>query len=228
MTWAAPLAFGWLGLALLVLLFYFLRPKRQHIVVASLWLWQRTLQHERDESWLDWLKRHLLLILQLVIVLAVVLALARPERQTSHLLGPPVGLVIDASLSMQLEDVAPNRLEAAKALAADFVRRLPPDARITVIEAGGALRPLLIGSTDRFAVDSAIASIQASVASGRVSEALDMALSLAPRAGWRLGGAVLGRLVRAGGRCRLLVGPVVQRRRRRGQRGAGDVRGTPC
>ncbi len=182
MTWAAPLAFGWMGLALLVLLFYLLRPKRQQIVVASLWLWQRTLRHERDKSWLDWLKRHLLLILQLVTVLVLVLALARPERQTNQVLGPPVGLVIDASLSMQLEDVAPNRLEAAKALALDFVRRLPPDARITVIEAGGTLRPILIDSTDRVAVESAIEGVQVSVASGRVSAALDMALSLAPRA----------------------------------------------
>ncbi|MCY4112924.1 MAG: BatA domain-containing protein, partial [Chloroflexi bacterium] len=78
MTWAAPLAFAWLALMVLVGLFYLLRPKRQRVAVASLLLWRRTLQRERDESWLDWLKRHLLLILQLLLVAALALALARP------------------------------------------------------------------------------------------------------------------------------------------------------
>ena len=141
MTWAAPLAFGWLALMALIGLFYLLRPKRQRIAVASLLLWQRTIQRERDESWLDWLKRHLLLILQLLVVAALALALARPECTGTRSVGPPVAIVVDASMSMQIDDVGRPRIEAAKDQAIGFVRQLPADVRVSVLSAEGAPRP---------------------------------------------------------------------------------------
>lgn len=180
MSWTAPLAFGWLALALLVLLFYWLRPRRQRIVVASILLWQRTLRRQPKKGWLEWLKRHLLLILQLLAVVALVLALARPEREDVEELGPPVAVVIDASLSMRIEDVPPNRLEAAKNQAIAFVRGLPGDARIAVIAAAGAVRPLVIASTNRLEVETAVAGIEPSATEGQIAAALDTALSLAP------------------------------------------------
>ena len=182
MTWAAPLAFGWLALAALVALFYLLRPKRQRIPVASLLLWQRTLLREREESWLDWLKRHLLLILQLLVVVALALALARPECTGTRSVGPPVAVVVDASMSMQIADVGRPRIEAAKDQAIAFVRTLPADVRVSVLSAEGAPRPLVTHSANRFAVEAAIDGIRPTSAEGAISATLDIALSLAPPA----------------------------------------------
>ena len=182
MTWAAPLAFGWLALMALVGLFYLLRPKRQRIAVASLILWHRTLQRERDESWLDWLKRHLLLILQLLLVAALALALARPECTSTRSVGPPVAVVVDASMSMQIADVGRSRIEAAKDQAIAFVRELPADVRVSVLSAEGAPRPLVTHSANRFEIEAAIDAIRPTAAEGAIPATLDIALSLAPPA----------------------------------------------
>lgn len=180
MTWVAPLAFAWLALLAVVVLFYLLRPRRQRLVVASTLLWQRTLQRQADRTWLDWLKRHLLLILQLLAVATVALALARPESPSSERVGAPAAVVVDASLSMQLADVAPSRLEAAKLQAVAYVRALPVDARISVLVAGARAQPMVLASTDRREVEAAISGIRAAGTDGQVDAALDLALSLAP------------------------------------------------
>ncbi len=180
MSWAAPLALGWLALILLVFLLYLLRPARQRIQVASVLLWRRTLARRHERSWLQWPKRHLLLILQALVIAALALALARPEQSVSQTTQPPVSVVVDASLSMLIEDVAPNRLEAAKQRAVQFVRGLPRETPVSVIAAAGTVRPLTIGATDRFGIEGAIRSIRPSAAEGRLADALDTALSLAP------------------------------------------------
>ncbi len=187
MTWAGPLAFGWIGLGLAILAFYWLRPGRQQIQVASVLLWRRMLESRAERTWLDWLKRHLLLILQLLVVAALALTLARPECQRTTSIGPPAAVVIDASLSMRMTDVLPSRLEAAQARAIALVRDLPDGTRISVVEAGGTARPVVIGSTDRREIESAIAGIRPSVAEGQVAAALDLGLAIAPA---EQGGAV--------------------------------------
>jgi hypothetical protein len=182
MTWEAPLALGWLALLGLVGLFYLLRPQRQRILVASLLLWKRTLQREEKQTWLDWLKRHLLLILQLLAVAALVLALASPQCAWSRSVGPPVAVVVDASLSMQIADVGRSRLEAAKDQAIAFIRSLSGGARISVLSAGGTTKLLTMNSTDRFETEAAIGGVQQTAAEGSIPATLDIALSLAPRA----------------------------------------------
>lgn len=182
MTWAAPLALGWLALLGLVGLFYLLRPKRQRILVASLLLWKRTLQREEKRTWIDWLKRHLLLILQFLAVVALVLTLARPQCVGSRSVGPPVAVVIDASLSMQIADVGRSRLEAVKDQAIAFIRSLPGDVRISVLSAGGTTKLLTMHSTDRFETEATIGDIEQTVAEGSIPATLDIALSLAPPA----------------------------------------------
>jgi Ca-activated chloride channel family protein len=65
-------------------------------------------------------------ILRALALVALVLALARPQSgaTTENVLtqGIDIVLVLDISTSMLAEDLEPNRLEAAKAVAADFVQ----------------------------------------------------------------------------------------------------------
>ena len=185
MTWAAPLAFAWAGLTLAVLAFFLLRPRRQRMVVASLLVWRRTVHARADDTWLAWLRRHALLLLQLLTVVALALALARPERLVMVELGPPVALVMDVSASMAIADRdGTPRMQSARQEAAAFVNSLGQDRRVSLITAGAVPRTLVADTTDRAEVMRSLDGIEPEASHGRIDAALDMARSLAnPAAG---------------------------------------------
>lgn len=90
-------------------------------------------------SWrvaLHWLPFALLLVSYCL----VVIALARPQSTSSHSTqsteGINVVLTIDASGSMLARDLQPNRMEAAKSVAAEFVASRPNDNIGLVVFAG--------------------------------------------------------------------------------------------
>lgn len=82
-----------------------------------------------------WL-RHSLFVLRMISCAALIIALARPQvtlsRQTIASEGMDIVLAIDVSGSMLAKDFVPNRLEAAKKVATDFISKRPND-RIGVV-----------------------------------------------------------------------------------------------
>lgn len=185
MSWAAPLAFAWAGLTVAVLAFFLLRPRRQRVVVASLLIWRRTIHGRAEDTWLAWLRRHALLLLQLLAVVVFALALARPERLAMVELGSPVALVVDVSASMAIADRdGIPRIQRARDEAAALVNAVGDDRRISVITAGAVPRTLVAQTTDRAAVSRSLGGIEPEASYGRIDAALDMARSLAdPAAG---------------------------------------------
>lgn len=83
---------------------------------------------------------HLPFILRLLALSSIIVALARPqvrnEEQTSQGEGIDIMLCMDVSGSMTAQDLTPNRLEAAKQVAIDFVNRRPSDRIGVVIFSG--------------------------------------------------------------------------------------------
>ncbi len=75
--------------------------------------------------------QHLPLVLRLLVVVLTGVALARPQTSRVdsdiELEGIDIVLALDLSGSMEESDLLPNRLEAAKAVIQDFVRRRPSD-----------------------------------------------------------------------------------------------------
>ena len=75
--------------------------------------------------------RHLLFALRLLAVIVIIIALARPQKSldkqkiTSE--GIDIVLALDISSSMLAKDFKPDRLEAAKAVAIDFIKGRPND-----------------------------------------------------------------------------------------------------
>ncbi len=86
--------------------------------------------------------RHLLPVLRLLAVAALAVAFARPRAgvTTENVLteGVDIVLVMDVSSSMLAEDLDPNRIDAAKRVAADFVSGRPDDRIGLVVFAGQA------------------------------------------------------------------------------------------
>jgi Ca-activated chloride channel family protein len=84
--------------------------------------------------------RHLPFVLRLLALSCIIIALARPqtrfELQQTEGEGIDIILCLDVSGSMTAQDFEPNRLEAAKNVAADFVNRRTSDRIGVVIFAG--------------------------------------------------------------------------------------------
>ena len=102
-------------------------------------------------------RRHVPAILFLVGLTVLFVALARPQM----VIGLPkvegiVILAFDVSGSMAAEDFEPNRLEAAKAVAIDFVSRQPSTVKIGVVAFSESGLSVQIPSEDQTAIIDAI------------------------------------------------------------------------
>lgn len=120
------------------------------------WLVQRSLGQKVNlalpKEQIRWspsvLLRHIPGILMALIVALIIIALARPQKTNEKVEqwteGIDIMLVIDISESMQIEDFKPNRLEAAKAVAQNFIMGRFQDRIGIVIFSGDAysLSPL--------------------------------------------------------------------------------------
>lgn len=78
--------------------------------------------------------------LRLLALIFLILAMARPQSslrgREENIEGVDIMLALDVSSSMLAEDFIPNRLEAAKAVASDFVRSRPNDRMGIVVFSG--------------------------------------------------------------------------------------------
>ena len=136
MSFLTP-AFLLLGLlAAPIIVMYMLRLRRREVMVSSTLLWQKLLRDREANAPWQKLRRNLLLILQLLILAALVLALARPFFPVPSVISGNTVVLLDGSASMQAADVAPNRFAAAKAEVATLIDDLGGDSRMTLIQVG--------------------------------------------------------------------------------------------
>lgn len=82
------------------------------------------------KTWREWLV-HVPFLLRVVAMTMIVIVLARPQSsdnwQNTEIEGIDIMMTIDVSTSMLSEDLKPNRLEAAKDVAAQFINGRPND-----------------------------------------------------------------------------------------------------
>jgi Ca-activated chloride channel homolog len=119
----------------------------------------------RDRTWL----RHVAVGLSILSLLTLTVAFAKPKDQVSvPRERATIVMTIDVSLSMEAKDVEPNRLEAAKAAAEQFVTSLPPKFNVALVTFAGTATTLVPPTLDRGSVTAAIRSLrpQASTAIG--------------------------------------------------------------
>ncbi len=127
----------WLFLALpLVILWYVIKHKRQ---TAELRM--SSIQGFKLQGSILPKLRHGLFILRLLALALLITAIARPRTvdvstRTKTTRGIDIVMAIDVSASMLAKDLLPNRLEALKKVAADFINGRPND-RIGLVEYAG-------------------------------------------------------------------------------------------
>ncbi len=149
----------WLGLVIPVLIFWYFKNSRNQVAglkVSSL------KSFKGMSNWKN-LFRHTPFIFRLLAVACIIIALARPqtknEEQRAEGEGLDIVLCIDVSGSMTAQDFTPNRMEAAKKVAADFVDRRLTDRIGIVIFSGESFTQCPI-TTDKAVLRSAIESIR--------------------------------------------------------------------
>lgn len=141
-------AFFWLLLLLPVLLYWYLKRQRK---------WQSNLYvsnvgaFPRRSSWKTSF-RHILFVFRLLTIVSLVVALARPQTRYEETLksgqGIDIMLCMDVSGSMMAQDLQPDRLEAAKQVAAQFVAGRETD-RVGVVVFSGESFTLVPLTTDK-------------------------------------------------------------------------------
>lgn len=129
--------FFWLFLTLpIAALWYVLKHKKQ---TAQLKI--STLKGFKASGSLVPKFRHLLFVLRLLALGFIIVALARPRTvdvstKTKKTRGIDIVIAIDVSASMLAKDLKPNRLEALKDVASEFIKGRPND-RIGIVEYAG-------------------------------------------------------------------------------------------
>jgi Ca-activated chloride channel family protein len=101
---------------------------------------------------LGW-RRHAAAGMFLLSLLGLALAMARPSIDHKEPLErATVMLAIDVSLSMEADDVAPNRIQAAQEAAKAFVQELPPTYNLGLVSFAKSANVLVSPTKDRAAV----------------------------------------------------------------------------
>ena len=162
----------------LLLLLYFLKLRRQPVPIGSTLLWKKAIQDLQVNSPFQRLRRNLLLLLQLLILLALIFALARPVSEGTAVAGDKNVIIIDRSASMNAEDGdGGTRLDEAKARAKALINTMRRGSQAMIIafadDTGtGIVQPF---TGDTAALKSAIDNVTASDRPTRLKTAYTLA-----------------------------------------------------
>lgn len=125
--------FFWLLLLIPVLIaWYWLRHKSRHAEIQL----STTSVFEKNRKSLRQYLIHLLFVLRMLALALLIIALVRPQSSSSKknvsVEGIDIVMALDISSSMLARDLKPDRLEAAKSVAQDFINGRPND-RVSLV-----------------------------------------------------------------------------------------------
>ena len=178
MTFAAPAGLLLLALAVPVVLLHVLRPRRTQVVVGSTYLWEPLARPVSAASPWQRLRPSVLLFLQLLAVILLATAVARPVRLTAAPLARHTVFMVDASGSMAAADGEPDRIGAARQRAEELRDQLPSGGLASVVLASAQPRVLLSASDDGGAFSEALAAIPPPTGGADFAGAFTLAESL--------------------------------------------------
>jgi len=152
--------FFWLFLALPVAIAWYIWKRKKQTPAVKL---SSIKGFKTDRSFLPKL-RPLLFLLRILALAALITAMARPRTvdvstRTKSTRGIDIIIAIDVSASMLAKDLRPNRLEALKTVATDFIKGRPND-RIGLVEYAGESYTKTPITSDKSIVLSSLNSIR--------------------------------------------------------------------
>lgn len=162
MSFLAPLFLALLALALPILVLYMLKLRRREVEVSSTLLWQMLLRDREANAPWQRLRRNLLLFLQLLLLAALVLALARPFWPVPTIATGTLVVLLDGSASMNAVDApgSGSRFETARAAVRQLIDGLGPDGSMSLILVGQQPAVLVPTTSSKEALREGLAQAQ--------------------------------------------------------------------
>lgn len=106
---------------------------------------------------------HLPFILKMLVLSLLIIAMARPQtsskREDTSIEGIDIMMALDVSSSMLAQDLKPNRLEASKKVAVDFIKGRPNDRVGLVVFSGEAFTQCPL-TTDHMVMQNLFKDVQ--------------------------------------------------------------------
>jgi hypothetical protein len=178
MNFLAPTALAFAGVIPVVILFYLLKRKRVVRLVSSTVLWQKFLAETQASAPFQKLRKNWLLILQLLLLILAILALARPYFAAKAKPAQLRVLILDASASMLATDETPSRFERARAEALKWVNTLADNEQMVILQAGANAEVKQSATSEKAALRRALQACAGTEGPTRLVAALRMAESL--------------------------------------------------
>jgi Ca-activated chloride channel homolog len=178
MNFLAPMAFWFLASIPILIVFYLLKRKRVARIVPSTLLWQKFLAESQASAPFQRLRHNWLLILQILLLLLAILALARPYFSSKVTGGRIIVAILDASASMQSTDESPSRFEKARKEALKLVDSIHDNDQMVVLQASANTEVRQSPTAEKSALRRAIESAQPTDSPTRLTEALKLAQTL--------------------------------------------------
>ncbi len=127
----------WLWIIPVIILFYFLKLKREKQFFPSTMLWRNMLQDMQVNSPFQRLKNNLLLVLQLLLAILLILAITRPFWAKEIKQGRNIIVLLDNSASMQtIEESGKTRFQLAKDIIEKIINDLGTGDRMILASFG--------------------------------------------------------------------------------------------
>jgi hypothetical protein len=182
----------WLLTGLIPLIaLYILKIRRTRLKISSTWLWAEARRDLLAKQPFKRLIPELPLILQILALILLSLALARPALRGGKITGDHIAIVVDASASMATKtNAGTTRMQDAIKAGNDIVGAMEPGADAIVIEGTRDARVVTPFDRDAKKLKAAIEQVQPREVEGDLSKAVALAAD---------------RLRTLGGRKRLLV-----------------------
>ncbi|GCF08886.1 vWA domain-containing protein [Dictyobacter arantiisoli] len=179
MSILVPAALAFAAIIPIILLLYFMRPKRQERIVGSTFLWQQAMQDLQASRPWQRLRITPLLLLQLLAAIVIILILIRPAIFMSSPVSGNTIVILQSSASMQATDVAPSRFEKAKDTINDYIGALGPGDHLSLISMARTPQVLIANSQDKGQLTNALQRATITNQDADLQQALSLAGSLA-------------------------------------------------
>ena len=163
----------------IIIIMYLLKQKAVDMPISSLFLWKEMYRNvEANTPW-EKLKKNWLLILQIITVIALIIALASPYIMSGSAGADHAIIVIDNSASMNaLYDEEHTRLETAVEEAEDYVRSLKTGTGISIITSNSKATLVLSNSDDKTQAINELKAIEPNYMAGDCAAGIEMVKSM--------------------------------------------------
>ena len=172
MNFNIPAAAWYFLLIIPLVIFYFLKLRRQRMEIPSLLLWQQVLEDSRVNSPFQKFKKNILLLIQLLILCLLILAAMDPFTIGSSS-GQKLPILVDCSASMgAVNKNGQSRLELVKEKLKEFIENKREEQEIALISFSNTARRICSFTSNRQILLDSINKLKVDDVEGNFEDAL--------------------------------------------------------